>query len=61
MNDDKNFNCVQFQRKTREKLLKEAGNDIRKMAMNIKSDMKKNDLFIYFRKQKNRKKDNITA
>jgi hypothetical protein len=56
MNKEKDFDCVQFQRDVREKILKEANYDIRILAENIKSSLKDNDLYIFFKERIDKEK-----
>lgn len=61
MNKIKNFDCVQFQRDVREKMLKEADYDLNKLAKNIKGRLTNNDLYIFFKERKEKEKQLDTA
>ncbi|MBI5325759.1 MAG: hypothetical protein HZB41_10905 [Ignavibacteriae bacterium] len=45
MNKTKTFDCVQFQRSIREKMLKEADYDLDKLIKGIEERLKTNDLY----------------
>jgi hypothetical protein len=49
------FDCVKYQREFREKMLSEAGYDLNKLAENIKRNVQKNELYIFFQDRKNKK------
>ena len=54
MNEIKNFDCVQFQRQVREKMLKEADYDLEKLVRKIKEGLKSNDLYIFLKERKHK-------
>ena len=51
---NKVFDCVQFQREVRERMLKEANYDLKTLVENIRNNLKNNDLhhFLMERKEK---------
>jgi hypothetical protein len=58
MNEIQDFDCVQFQREVREKMLKEANYDLKTLAENIRKNLDKNELYLFL---KDRKEKHLSA
>ena len=52
MKQNDNFDCVEYQRNARKKMLEEADYDLKMLSKNIKNSMKENDLYKFFMKRK---------
>ena len=51
---EKSFDCVEFQRKVREKALKQANYDIKKLIEQVNERLKTNELNIYLEEIKHK-------
>jgi hypothetical protein len=61
MNNEKEFDCVEFQRSIREKLLNEANNDLKTLVDNANQRNKQDDMFKFLIDRENQKKLNKSA
>ena len=52
MKQSDSFDCVEYQRNARKKMLEEAEYDLKMLSKNIKNSMKENDLYKFFMKRK---------